>query len=259
MTRPYSASRARHASSNDLAGSASRQVRACEQLARADGSIALGGSCKLAAPVAQLRRQLFDSHGHIQADPEHRPALLRASLDEDAGELGEGGERLLVDPPSRGCQLLSESRPIGRSITTSFGHFTRASSPMTSHTATPAIKRQQRRWISQDERAQQRAASAVPSKSALPPSPGALLFGGDGRAVRCSGDRQPPRPLVGGVGATQVYARMAELAGGASGWSRSLLGLIVESETSLEGAGAPRASASSASTSPSTSWRSAST
>ncbi len=38
---------------------------------------------------AQLGGQVLQPHGDVEADPEHRPALLRATLDEDARELRE--------------------------------------------------------------------------------------------------------------------------------------------------------------------------
>ena len=46
-------------------------------------------SPRVAGPLAQLGRQLLEADGHVQADPEHRPALLRAPLGEDARELRE--------------------------------------------------------------------------------------------------------------------------------------------------------------------------
>ncbi len=38
---------------------------------------------------AQPGGELLQPHGHVEADAQHRPALLRPSLDEDPGELGQ--------------------------------------------------------------------------------------------------------------------------------------------------------------------------
>ena len=40
--------------------------------------------------LAQFGGQLLDAHRHVEADAEHRPTLLRATLDKDTRELGEG-------------------------------------------------------------------------------------------------------------------------------------------------------------------------
>jgi len=102
-SRPCSASRARHARRVSWAGSARRCSKASSSPARV-GSMSLaeppsvaasrGGSEGLpprARPPrlnpAQLRRQILQAHGHVQADSQHSPAFLRATLHEDARQL----------------------------------------------------------------------------------------------------------------------------------------------------------------------------
>ncbi len=68
--------------------------------------------------VVQLRRQVLEANRDVDADAEHRPALLRAPLREDARELREAARRA----PS----------------TMSFGHLICACSPATSQTASAA-------------------------------------------------------------------------------------------------------------------------
>ena len=65
---------------------------------------------------AQLVGQLIQLDGDVQADPEHRPALLRASLDEDPRELREAlgrarGEHDVVRPLDRGVRRPRRRRP----------------------------------------------------------------------------------------------------------------------------------------------------
>ena len=199
---------------------------------------AFAGSPRAHAPQPAAPRRARPRSARFRA----RPAFLGAALDEDASELGEDGLLSLVRPvPAQAsdlrCGLVYPRRFVRR--TTSFGHFTRAASPTTSQTATPAINDSNAWRVPQHERAQQRAAWRRQPGASLPSTPGALLVGCDRRAVRRPGDRQSARSLVGGVGATQVYARMTE---------RACLGIRHYT-----------ASASRASTSPSMSWRSAST
>ena len=46
-------------------------------------------------PGAQLGGQVLEPHGHVQTDPQHGPRFLQAALDEDPGNLREGGPVLL--------------------------------------------------------------------------------------------------------------------------------------------------------------------
>ena len=191
--------------------------------------------------LAHVRRQLLDSHGHVQADPQHRPTLLGASLDEDARELGEPGSLRRRAGP----RLTARRRGGRRRSATSkhaLAHRVANRDAPRARTAAPAAGR------STSEHSRELPAGATQARP-WRPRPAVCSAAvtsvpwGAPAIASCAG------PLVGRVGASQVHARMpdARCSCRAGRWARR--------RSPLRRALPSGASASSASTSPSTSCR----
>ena len=122
ISRPSRASRARQAPSVSPAGSARRRPSDSSRLASVGSSASSAGAPSSppggSPPATQFRGQVLESHGHVQADPQHRPGLLQAALDEDPRNLRQAAPA---------C-----------STRTSLGHLISAVAPTTSATATAA-------------------------------------------------------------------------------------------------------------------------
>ncbi len=103
-----------------------------------------------AGGLAQLRRQLVEAQRDVDADPEHRPALLRAALDQDPADLAALRQHVVGPLQHRlGADELGD-RDAGED-------------------------REQRRRVAQHERAEQRAARRGVPAPALATAPVVLL------------------------------------------------------------------------------------
>ena len=134
---------------------------------------------------APRRRGRSGARGDVDADPDHRPALVRAALDQHAGHLA--AVDLDVVGPLHACGLARHVR----------------------HRETGA-EREQRVELAQHERAQQRRAGGRLPAPALPPAAGGLRSGGHERAVRRPGGGELARPPVGRVDLAVVQPRPPE-------------------------------------------------
>ena len=138
-----------------------------------------------AGAVADLGGQRLARHRHVHADPDDRPALLRTSLDEDAGDLQTADEHVVrpLDPRLRPDAL---------------GH------------RDPRHQRQQPRRVPDHDRAQQRPTGRRAPRPTLTPAARGLLGRGHDRPVRGASGRELTRAGVRRVGHPEVEPRMAE-------------------------------------------------
>ena len=133
--------------------------------------------------LAQLGREVFG--GDVEPDAEHRPALLRAPLDQDAGDLAPPDPDV-VGPLDRGGQRqrLADRHRGG--------------------------ERQPLAQLAQDDGHQDGGARRRGPDPSLAAAARGLLVGGDQRAVRRAERGELARALVGRVGAAQVDPRPAD-------------------------------------------------
>ena len=183
--RSRRASRARSASSASAAGSASRAAR-WSRSSRERGFDVVGTAAERRRAVAQLGREVGHVDGDVDADPEHRPAVRRARLDEDPGELAAVEQDVVRPLHERGV-----AREVGD--------------------GEARAQREQRVVVAQQQRAQQRAAGRTGPRSALTATPCGLLRRGDERAVRRAGGRERAGAVVGRPRRAEVQPRAAEL------------------------------------------------
>ena len=156
---PRSASRARHAASTSAGGRPSQRSRpASSRPSTASRSSVRPGRAQRCGRVSQLGREL--RRRDVETDAQHRPALLRPALDQDARQLAP------LDPDVVG--------PLDRA----------AAAARASQTATAAASGSTSLELAQHERHQQRRCPAAPSSAALAPAAGGLLVRRDQRAVR---------------------------------------------------------------------------
>ena len=157
---------------------ASRRSKRRLEVGRGEPQRACGG--------VQLGGQLVDAQRDVDADPEDGPALVRAPLGQDPGDLTTVDEHV-VGP--------LDLRVLG---------------PATSATARRRRERQQRRGVAQDERQQQRPPGRRGPRPPLASAPGALLAGGDQRPVRRAGLRERAGAVVGRRRDAKVQPRAPE-------------------------------------------------
>ena len=171
--------------------------------------------------LAQLGRELVGGDREIEADADHRPPVLGPRLDQDPRQLAP------VDPD------------VVRPLDPALDRRRRAASAASQTAIAAASGSSAWRALERadDRRVEEGAARRGGPAPALAAAPRGLLGGGDDGAARGAGLGQLPRPRVGRVGDPEVPVRAAEP-------HRPLI--------------ARRASASSAATRPSMSWRSAS-
>ena len=182
--RSSSASRARSAARQSRAGCVQpRGERAQELVQRGLERAARPPERRRA--VAQLRRQVGRVDRDVDADPQHRPALLRPRLDEHARELAPAEEDVV-----RPLDLRVRAREVGD--------------------GEPGAQRQQVVVLAQHERAEQRAARRRGPRAALAPAPGGLDAGAHERPVRRSGEREVARAVVRRRRRAQVQPRAAD-------------------------------------------------
>ncbi len=150
--------------------------------------------------AVQLCRQLLDAHGHVQADAEHRPALLRPAFGKDAGDLRQCARLVAV--------LLAREHDVVRPLDLSI---------LAGHVADGERRdqRQQRRRPigrrpAQQQRHQQCAVSRRRPAPALAPAPRRLLTRRHERPVRRARQCELARAVVRRVRAAQVDAWPAE-------------------------------------------------
>ena len=176
--------RAARRGSRGPAGPAARRARAGARPAPARARAR--GRPSVAARSRSSGRQVGRVDRDVDADPEHRPALLRPRLDEHARELAPAEEDVV-----RPLDLRARAREVGD--------------------GEPGAQRQQVVVRAQHERAQQRAAGRRGPRPALAPAPGGLDAGGHERPVRRA------RPARGRArGRSSTASRAGAAAGGRS-------------------------------------------
>ncbi len=145
--------------------------------------------------VAQVGREVGEVDRDVDADPQHRPAVLPARLDEDPGQL-PAVEQDVVRPLDAGVVAGQVGdREAG-------------------------AERQERVVVAQQEREQEGAAAGPGPRAALPAASRRLHACGDQRAVRRAGRGERPRAVVGRRGLAQVQPRPPERARHAAGPAR---------------------------------------
>jgi hypothetical protein len=149
----------------------------------------LGRAVERSGGLAQRGREVLGTDSDIQPDAEHRPALSRSALDQDAGDFAALDEHVIGPLDAGGV-----AHGLGR--------------------GDPGLERDESGVVhAQDEREQQRSPGGRGPGPSLSTAPGGLLAGGHQGAVRRPGLGEVAGALVGRVGAAQVQARMAEARG----------------------------------------------
>ena len=188
--RSRSASRRRQASSTAASPAASQRSSASSRPA-STVSTAAGSSPSVAAVSRSSAGRSRGIDRHVDPDPQHGPAVLRAPLHEDARQLAPVDQHV-VGPLERRARSAGGLRGLRHRHA--------------------GGERQQRRRVAQHQRAQQRRARGRAPAPTLAPAARGLLCGGHERAVRRARQRQVARPGVGGVGDAQVQVRSPERA-----------------------------------------------